>query len=122
MRLPVGSSYPYVHKVDVGRPGLCQPCRPSIPKFRLLGQTKNAEYIAALMIEDIYSLGCTRVILVTSDTCSTMRKAWTIVASRVLSSPSIGAVRVCSHETGLWTLPKMSLWLFMVGPKWKLRA
>jgi hypothetical protein len=43
------------------------------------GQTKNAEYIAALMIEDIYSLGCTRVILVTSDTCSTMRKAWTIV-------------------------------------------
>ena len=43
------------------------------------GQTKNAEYIAALMIEDIYSLGCTRVILVTTDTCSTMRKAWSLV-------------------------------------------
>ena len=43
------------------------------------GRTKNAEYIAALMIEDIYEIGCTRVILVTTDTCSTMRKAWEIV-------------------------------------------
>ena len=43
------------------------------------GQTKNAEYIAALMIEDIYTIGCTKVILVCTDTCSTMRRAWLIV-------------------------------------------
>ena len=43
------------------------------------GITKNAEYIASLMIVDIYNLGCTRVICVTTDTCSTMVKAWDIV-------------------------------------------
>jgi len=43
------------------------------------GYTKNAEYVAALIITDIYDLGCTRVVLVTTNTCSTMRKAWSIV-------------------------------------------
>lgn len=43
------------------------------------GFTKSAEYCAALMIVDIYDIGCTKVILVLTDTCSTMRKAWSIV-------------------------------------------
>lgn len=43
------------------------------------GYTKNAEYLAALMISDIYDFGCTKVVSVVTDTCSTMRKAWEIV-------------------------------------------
>ena len=42
------------------------------------GEIKNAEYIAALMIEDIYAIGCTKVILICTDTCTTMKKAWSI--------------------------------------------
>ena len=43
------------------------------------GQTKSAEYCARLMIQDIYAYGPADVVLVITDTCSTMRKAWTIV-------------------------------------------
>ena len=43
------------------------------------GITKNAEYVAALMIVDIYAIGCTKVVVVVTDTCSTMKKAWAIV-------------------------------------------
>ena len=43
------------------------------------GQTKSAEYCAALMIVDIYDIGCTKVILILTDTCAVMQKAWTIV-------------------------------------------
>lgn len=31
------------------------------------------------MISDIYEFGCTKVILVVTDTCNTMRKCWSIV-------------------------------------------
>lgn len=43
------------------------------------GMSKTAEYVAALMIDDIYSFGCTNVILVVTDTCNTMQKAWSYV-------------------------------------------
>jgi hypothetical protein len=43
------------------------------------GKTKTAEYVASLMIVDIYTIGCTKVVAVVTDTCSTMRKAWAIV-------------------------------------------
>ena len=43
------------------------------------GKEKNAEYCAALMIADIYEFGPDKVILVITDTCSTMRKCWSIV-------------------------------------------
>jgi len=35
-RLPVGSSYPYSRETSVGRPGFCQPCRPSVPETDLV--------------------------------------------------------------------------------------
>lgn len=40
------------------------------------GSVKNAEYCAALMIEDIYQFGCTKVVLIT---CTTMKKCWSIL-------------------------------------------
>ena len=40
------------------------------------GHTKNAEYCASLMIVDIYDIGCTKVTIVLTDTCATMRKCW----------------------------------------------
>ena len=43
------------------------------------GYEKNAEYCASLMIADIYEFGCDRVVLIITDTCTTMRKAWGIV-------------------------------------------
>ena len=43
------------------------------------GMTKNGEYVANLMIQDIYEIGCTKVVCVVTDTCSTMRKAWKLV-------------------------------------------
>ena len=43
------------------------------------GFTKNGEYCASLMIDDIYSIGCTKVVLVVTDTCGVMRKCWGIV-------------------------------------------
>lgn len=43
------------------------------------GKTKDAEFLASLMITDIYDIGCTSVVLVVTDTCSTMKKCWNIV-------------------------------------------
>lgn len=43
------------------------------------GSTKSADYCAAQMIEDIYNYGPFKVVLVISDTCSTMQKCWAIV-------------------------------------------
>ena len=43
------------------------------------GKEKNAVYCAALMIADIYQYGPLKVILVITDTCTTMRKCWSIV-------------------------------------------
>ena len=43
------------------------------------GHTKSAEYCALLMIQDIYDFGPSDVILVITDTCSTMAKAWALV-------------------------------------------
>ena len=43
------------------------------------GKEKNAEYCAALMIADIYEYGPHKVLLVITDTCTTMRKCWGIV-------------------------------------------
>ena len=43
------------------------------------GKEKNAEYCAALMIADIYEFGPLKVILVITDTCTTMKKCWSIV-------------------------------------------
>ena len=43
------------------------------------GHTKNAEYVAALMIADIYLIGPLKMVAVCTDTCSTMQKAWGIV-------------------------------------------
>ena len=43
------------------------------------GMTKSAEYTANLMIEDIYVLGPMKVVCVVTDTCATMKKAWSLV-------------------------------------------
>ena len=43
------------------------------------GHTKDANYIATLMIADIYAYGPTKVVLVITDTCAVMRSAWEIV-------------------------------------------
>lgn len=43
------------------------------------GKVKSAEYCALLMILDIYEFGPTDVVLLITDTCSTMAKAWAIV-------------------------------------------
>jgi hypothetical protein len=43
------------------------------------GKTKSAEYCAMLMILDIYEYGPSDVVLVITDTCATMAKAWAIV-------------------------------------------
>ena len=43
------------------------------------GKSKNAEYCASLMIADIYAIGCTKVVMVVTDTCAVMRKCWKIV-------------------------------------------
>ena len=43
------------------------------------GKEKNAEFCAALMIADIYEYGPHKVLLVITDTCTTMRKCWGIV-------------------------------------------
>jgi hypothetical protein len=43
------------------------------------GHIKNAEYVAALIIVDIYTIGCTKTVLECTDTCAVMRKAWRFV-------------------------------------------
>ena len=45
------------------------------------GMTKSGDYTANLMLEDIYSIGPTKVVCVVTDTCPTMRKAWKNVES-----------------------------------------
>lgn len=58
------------------------------------GKTKNAEYIAALMIKDIYEIGCQNVVLVVTDTCATMKKAWGYVLDEF---PWISAIPCVPH-------------------------
>ena len=43
------------------------------------GASKGADYCASLMIVDIYSIGCTKVVMLVTDTCAVMRKCWKIV-------------------------------------------
>lgn len=43
------------------------------------GKVKSAEYCAALMIADIYAYGPTNVVMIVTDTCSTMQKCWQII-------------------------------------------
>ena len=43
------------------------------------GKTKSADYCALLMIHDIYAFGPSDVVLVVTDTCNTMAKAWALV-------------------------------------------
>ena len=43
------------------------------------GHEKCAEYTAGLMIEDIYNYGPTKVVMICTDTCAVMQKAWDIV-------------------------------------------
>jgi len=43
------------------------------------GKTKSAEYCAALMIGDIYAYGPHKVVMIVTDTCSTMQKCWQLV-------------------------------------------
>eukprot|EP00966_Prymnesium_polylepis_P330765 7386382-Prymnesium_polylepis.1 len=43
------------------------------------GKYKSAEYCVMLMIQDIYDYGPTNVVLIITDTCATMAKAWGLV-------------------------------------------
>ena len=43
------------------------------------GKFKTAEYCALLMIQDIYEYGPHNVVLIITDTCATMAKAWALV-------------------------------------------
>lgn len=62
------------------------------------GQVKDAEYIASLMIRDIYAIGCTNVILVVTDTCATMTKAWTYVMDEF---PWVSCIPCVPHVVSL---------------------
>lgn len=62
------------------------------------GHTKCAEYIAGLMIQDIYSIGCTSVVLVVTDTCNVMKKAWSYVLDEF---PWISTIPCLPHVTSL---------------------
>ena len=62
------------------------------------GHIKDAEYCAALMLEDIYTLGCTNVVMNITDTCSTMRKAWEIVEDEI---PWISSMPCVPHVANL---------------------
>lgn len=62
------------------------------------GQTKSAEYIAALMIKDIYDIGCLDVVLVVTDTCATMKKAWSYVLDEF---PWVSAIPCVPHVISL---------------------
>ena len=82
-----GSSLPFDHTRPLRRSGQTQ-----VPKTRCdndsgifwrsvdtSGKVKNADYVAALMIADIYAFGPTKVVLIVTDTCAVMQKAWDIV-------------------------------------------
>lgn len=62
------------------------------------GKTKNAEYVAALMIADIYELGCTNVVLVVTDTCAVMKRAWEFVLDEF---PWISVIPCVPHVISL---------------------
>lgn len=62
------------------------------------GRTKDAVYIAALMIQDIYSIGCTNVILVVTDTCAVMQRAWEFVMDEF---PWLSAIPCVPHVVSL---------------------
>lgn len=62
------------------------------------GHTKDAEYIASLMICDIYSIGCLKVVMVVTDTCSTMRKAWSYVEDEF---PWVSCIPCIPHVASL---------------------
>lgn len=62
------------------------------------GLTKDAEYIAALCIEDIYAIGCWKVVAIVTDTCNTMQKAWQLVEDEF---PWISCVPCQAHVTSL---------------------
>lgn len=62
------------------------------------GMKKDAQYIASLIIEDIYDLGPTKVITVVTDTCSTMEKAWTYVMDEF---PWISCIPCVPHVVSL---------------------
>lgn len=64
------------------------------------GVTKNAEYIAGLMITDIYTIGPTKVIMVVTDTCSTMKKAWDYVMDEF---PWLSCIHCQAHVASLLT-------------------
>lgn len=63
------------------------------------GKTKHAEYIAALMMEDIYNIGCTNVVAVVTDTCATTCQKRGICHGRVL--PWISAIPCVPHVISL---------------------
>jgi hypothetical protein len=50
------------------------------------------------MIEDIYTIGCTKVVMVITDTCAVMQKAWVIVADEF---PWMMCVPCVPHVTSL---------------------
>lgn len=62
------------------------------------GVTKTAEYCASLMIEDIYAIGPQDVIVVCTDTCKTMEKAWGLVMAEF---PWISAIPCVAHVLSL---------------------
>ena len=62
------------------------------------GKYKSAEYCALLMIQDIYNYGPTNVVLVITDTCATMAKAWALVQDE---SPWISVLCCQPHVTSL---------------------
>ena len=62
------------------------------------GKVKNADYIAALMIADSYAYGPTKVVLIVTDTCAVMQKAWDIV---MYEFPWISALPCQPHVISL---------------------
>ena len=62
------------------------------------GKIKDGEYTASLMIEDVYDFGPTKVVLIVTDTCATMKKAWDIVMQEF---PWISVVPCQPHVASL---------------------
>ena len=62
------------------------------------GHTKDAEYIASLLITDIYSIGCQYVVMVVTDTCATMVKAWAYVMDEF---PWVSCIPCIPHVASL---------------------
>ena len=62
------------------------------------GEVKCAEYTAALMIEDIYNYGPSKVVMICTDTCAVMQKAWDMV---MYEFPWISALPCQPHVISL---------------------